>query len=143
MASRREEIIQAVVALITAAAPSAVVERNTEMPLRPGGGVLIIVRDGDSGEPEITLSPLNYTYDHAIRVEVLVEAPGETRFAVLDDLLTPIGAAIEANRTLGGLANWVEPTPPDSDDAVAANAQPLRWAAFDIVSNFTTTGPLA
>lgn len=142
MASDREQIIQAVVALVTAAAPSAVVERNTEMPLRPGGGALIIVRDGDVGDPEITLSPLTYTYGHAIRVEALVEAPGDTRFAVLDNLLTPIGAAIEADRTLGGLANWVEPTPPDSDDAVAPNAQPLRWAAFDIVANYTTFSPL-
>lgn len=143
MASVREQVIQAVAAMVTAAAPDTLVERNTEMPLRPEGGALIIVRDGESGEPDITLSPLSYTYDHAVRVEVLVEAPGDTRFAVLDDLLAPIGAAIEADRTLGGLANWTEPTPPDSDDAVAPNAQPLRWAAFDIVVNFTTPGPLA
>jgi hypothetical protein len=62
MPSTREAILSALHALLeTQAAP---VLRGEVPPERlPGAGVLIL-RDGDPGEPAVTLSPLRYHYQH-------------------------------------------------------------------------------
>lgn len=141
MASRREEVIQAVLALVEAALPGFTVLRNDETPQRIPAGGLAILRDGDPGEPEIYLSPRTYIYTHALGLEIAVPS-GEGREAALDDALTALGAAIEANPTLGGLADWLEPTAPDTNDATADNAQPVRWALLDLVPTYSTPSPL-
>jgi hypothetical protein len=75
-----------------------------------GGGAtqlgLIIVRDGDPGEPEQALGGFgNAYYQHAIEIEVYVEEGGAgARDAAFDALLQQIGVALEADSTLGGLA---------------------------------------
>ena len=141
MASRREEVIQAVLALVTAALPGATVKRNDELPMRVPAGGLAIVRDGDPGEPEVLMSPLTYLWDHAIQLELAAPA-GAGREAALDDMLTALGAAIEADRTLGGLCDWLEPTAPDTNDATTENSQPVRWALLDLTATYATTSPL-
>lgn len=74
---------------------------------------LIILRDGQPGEPEVTLSPLRYHYQHRAELEVVVQAaPG--RASALDILIAAIGTALETDRTLGGLAigSNQKPRPP-------------------------------
>ena len=78
------------------------VERNIEVPTRIPPEGLLIVRDGDPGEPEVTLSPLTYHYDHTAEVEVLVQDEGGTRDTTFDTLLGQISNAVAADRTLGG-----------------------------------------
>ncbi|ADK99389.1 hypothetical protein [Brevundimonas subvibrioides] len=142
MASLREQVIEAVVALLQTAVPTAEVKRNVDAPDRAPTGGLIVVRDGDPGEPEQTFSPLTYTYTHAIGVEVVAPADPDARSAALDAILIGIGNAVEADRTLGGLAEWLEPTSPDLGDARATNAQPVRWATFDLNAVYSTRNPL-
>lgn len=143
MASLREQVIVAVKALVEAAVPDATVRRNGDFPDRPEAGGLIIVRDGDPGDPiGVLLSPLAYTYAHAIQLEVVAPAGTEERSEVLDALLAAIGARIESDRTLGGLCEWLEPTAPDTDDINPASTQPVRWAALDVVATYTTHNPL-
>ena len=71
----------------------------------PDGG-LIILRDGDPGEPEQALGGFgNAYYQHAVEIEVYVEeGDAAARDAAFDALLQQIGAALEADPTLGGLA---------------------------------------
>lgn len=143
MASRGETVIEAIKALIEAAVPAAEVHRNLDAPVRIGAGGLIVVRDGDPGDPEMTMSPLAYTYAHAVRIEVAVQ--GETiaaRIAALDAVLIPIGEAVEADRTLGGLCEWLEPTAADRNDLRTEGAATQRWADFDLVATYSTTNPL-
>lgn len=142
MASLRERVILAVVAMVKAALPYAKVERNIDTPDRPDPGGLVIIRDGDPGEPELSFSPLLYTYNHAIRVEVVAPAATETRSEVLDNMLSAIGLRIELDRTLGGLCDWLEPTAPDTDDINPTHTQPVRWAALDVVAVYVTSNPL-
>jgi hypothetical protein len=67
----------------------------------PAGG-LIILRDGDQGEPEQALGGFGSTYyQHAVEVE---EGDAAARDAAFDALLQQIGAALEADPTSGGLA---------------------------------------
>ena len=73
---------------------------------RPAEGLLIL-RDGEPGEPEVTLStPLAYHYQHRAEIEAVVQ--GDDRDAAFDTLCASIGAALAADRTLGGLCDWVE-----------------------------------
>ena len=70
MASRREEVVQAVLQLVRDALPNAEVERDAPWPQRAQPGGLVIVRDGDPGPAEECFSPRSYTYRHEIEVEV-------------------------------------------------------------------------
>ena len=62
MPSKRETVLTALHArLQTLAAP---VLRGDVLPERIPATGLIILRDGKPGEPEVTLSPLTYFYEH-------------------------------------------------------------------------------
>ena len=144
MASKREQIIEAVVAMIAAALPGVKVQRNADKPERIPSNGLVVVRDGEAGEPEeVTLSPLTYCYAHRIAVEIAVLSDASaSREQRLDAILGAIGAAVAANRTLGGLADFVEVSAPFTDDLEADGAHSARWASVDLVVHFATSDPL-
>src|SRR5918999_1529061 len=106
MPSSKAEQVLAAVKVLLETLPDAVVERNSVLPERIPGGGLVILRDGDPGEPEQALGGFGSTYyQHTIEIEVYVEeADAAARDAAFDELLQQIGAALEADRTLGGLA---------------------------------------
>ena len=103
---------------------------------------LLILRDGEPGDPEVTLSPLRYHYQHRAELEVVVQAPNG-RASAFDDLIAAIGTALESDRTLGGLCDWVEPEAPASVDLPIEGAAALKAAVIIVVLHYTTTGPLA
>jgi len=140
--SKREQVIEAIVALVVAALPSATVERNAAKPERIPPGGIVIVRDGDPGEPEVLLSPLTYLYTHRITVEIAARESGtQSREQVLDIMLAAIGAAVAADRTLGGLCDFIEVEAPATADIEASGAQPVRWADAAIVATYATIDP--
>ena len=104
-ASKAEQVLEAIKALLETV-PGAVVERNSVLPEKIPAGGLIILRDGDPGEPEQALGGFgNAYYQHAVEIEVYVEeGDAAARDAAFDDLLQQIGAALDADPTLGGLA---------------------------------------
>lgn len=143
MASRRELILEAVLALVTAALPDADVARNRPFPeeIPPGGMVNIL--DGDPGQPEVDLSPLAYNYSHRIPIELAAnESPGVTREAAIDALLMPIGAGVAADRTLGGLVDFLQTEAPTSDDLDVTGADTGRWAETALLADYATPDPL-
>lgn len=143
MASHREQVIEAVKALVEGALPGADVKRNQTKPERIGPGGHVVIRDGDPGEPETTLSPLTYTYSHVIPVEIAAyESASMAREAVLDGMMAAVGAAVAADRTLGGLCTWLDVTAPAPDDAEAAGAEPFRWADVGVIAVYDTRTPL-
>lgn len=143
MTSKREAVLAAVRTLIAAALPAAEVKRNLAKAERIPTGGLVVVRDGEPGEPEVTLSPLTYHFDHRIVAEVATnEVAGTPREQALDAMLRAIGATVAANRTLGGLCDWVEAEAPVTDDAEALGATPVRFALLGIVASYATTDPL-
>jgi hypothetical protein len=121
---------------------AALTLRDEVLPERIPTAGLIILRDGQPGEPEVTLSPLRYHYQHRAELEVVVQA-GTGGASAFDDLIEAIGAALEADRTLGGLCDWVEPEAPSSVDLPVEGSAALKAALITVVLHYTTTGPLA
>jgi hypothetical protein len=140
MPTTRETVLTALQALLQPLA--ALVLRDDVLPERIPTAGLIILRDGQPGEPDVTLSPLRYHYQHRAELEVVVQA-GTGRASAFDNLIAAIGAALEADRTLGGLCDWVEPEAPASVDLPIEGAAALKAAVITVVLHYTTTGPLA
>ena len=140
MPTLRETILAALHARLSALSATAL--RGEVLPERVPTDGLLILRDGEPGEPEVTLSPLRYHYQHRAELEVVVQA-GTGRASAFDDLVAAIGTALEADRTLGGLCDWIEPEAPASVDLPVEGAAALKAAVITVVLHYTTTGPLA
>lgn len=144
--SKRLLVVLGVKALVAGALPNADtmgLEADDAKPDSIGAGGTAIVRSGDPGPPEIDLSPVSYNYEHDIPIELgAYEAPPLTSEEVLDAMMRPIGAAVAADRTLGGLVDWLEVQAPSTEDFDAVGAVAGRWANFSIVASYATSDPL-
>ena len=139
MPTTRELVLAALHArLQTLAAPSL---RGDVLPERIPATGLIILRDGNPGEPEVTLSPLTWFYQHRAELEVVIQA-GSGRDALFDALTADIGVALAADRTLGGLCDWVEAEAPEPVDLPIEGAAALKAAVIIVVLHYATTDPL-
>ncbi len=143
MPSRRESVLQALLAVLTTV-PGATVERETAIPERVPQGGLIILRDGDPGTPEVILSPLTYLYDHAARLEVFAQAGQPAARAIaIDGLLRAIGTALVTDRSLGGNCDWLAWAAPAVEDLpVAGGGSPIRAATVIVTLSYSTADPL-
>ena len=99
------------------------------------------LHDGEPGEPEVTLSPLRYHYQHRAEIEAVVQGTG--REAAFDTLTASIGTALAADRTLGGLCDWVEAEAPRPVDLPVEGAASLKAAVIPVVLHYSTADPLA
>ena len=140
MPTTRETVLAALQARLQTLA--ALVLRDEVLPERIPPAGLLILRDGQPGEPEVTLSPLRYHYQHRAELEVVVQA-GTGRASAFDTLIAAIGAVLDADRTLGGICDWIEPEAPASVDLPSEGAATLKAAVITVVLHYTTTGPLA
>ncbi|MBZ0138243.1 MAG: hypothetical protein K8H87_00520 [Pseudorhodoplanes sp.] len=143
MSSKREQVLDAVKALLSSALPTADVRRNLAKPERIPPGGLVVVRDGDPGDPEVMLSPLVYVYTHRIPIELAAyETSSQSPEQVLDEMLGAIGVAVSGDRTLGGLCDFIEAQAPSTDEVETAGARAGRWADAAIVAVYGTPDPL-
>ena len=140
MPTTRETILTALHARLQTLA--ATVLRDEVLPERIPPAGLIILRDGQPGEPEVTLSPLRYHFQHRAEIEVIVQTPGN-RATAFDTLIAAIGTVLAIDRTLGGLCDWVEPEAPASVDLPVEGAASLKAAVITFVLHYSTTDPLA
>ena len=139
MPTKRETILSALQArLQTLAAP---VLRGDVLPERIPASGLIILRDGKPGDPEVTLSPLTYFYEHRAELEVVIQA-GTGRDVLFDTLTADIGTVLTADRTLGGLCDWVEAEAPEPVDLPIEGAAGLKAAVIIVVLHYATQDPL-
>ena len=124
MTTPRETIFAALHARLSALQANAL--RGDVLPERVPTEGLLILRDGEPGEPEVTLSPLRYHYQHRAEIEAVVQ--GADRDAAFDKLCASIGAALATDRTLGGLCDWVEDETPRPVDLPVEGAASLKAA---------------
>ena len=141
MRTPRETILIALANLLRTV-PHVPVLRGEVLPERIPPSGLMILRDGDPGEPGVTLSPLMYHYQHRAELEVIVQT-GEDRDARFDRLIGRIGAAISADRTLRGLCDWVEAEAPEPVDLPVEGAATLKAAVVPIILHYATSDALA
>ena len=126
MSSKTEQILQAVLALLETL-PNAKVERNMAVPEKIPAGGLILLRDGNPGDPDTALGGLGGAYySHDIEVDVYVEEGGAAaRDTVFDTLLRKFGNVLEADPTIGGLTFGMTYGRPEIDMARAYG--PSLW----------------
>ena len=139
MPTTRELVLTALQARLSTL--PATILRSEVLPERLPPDGLLILRDGEPGEPEVTLSPLSYHYQHRAEIEAVVQ--GADRDAAFDTLCASIGTAIAADRTLGGLCDWVEAEAPRPVDLPVEGAASLKAAVIPVILHYTTTDPLA
>jgi hypothetical protein len=143
VSSKREQVLDAIKSLLSSALPNADVRRNLAKPERIPPGGLVVIRDGDPGEPEVMLSPLVYVYSHRVPIELAAyETSSQSPEQVLDEMLGAIGVAVSGDRTLDGLCDFIEAQAPSTDDVETAGARSGRWADAAIVAVYGTPDPL-
>jgi hypothetical protein len=141
MPSPRETILTALADLLRTV-PHVPVLRGEVLPERIPPSGLMILRDGNPGEPGVTLSPLMYHYQHRAELEVIVQT-GEDRDARFDRLIGRIGAAIAADRTLRGRCDWVEAEAPEPVDLPVEGGATIKAAIIPIILHYVTCDALA
>lgn len=140
--TKRETILQSLFATIqTINGPNHL--RNEPLPEKVPAGGLLILRDGDPGEPETILSPLSYYWTHTATLEVIVQhANTARRDALLDDLFQKIAAAMAVDETLGGLCDRVTPLSLDTSSLAIEGAASVKAAIIPIELIYITDSQL-
>ena len=139
MTSIRETALATLDARLSALPATAL--RGEVLPERVPAAGLLVLRDGEPGEPEVTLSPLSYHYQHRAEIEAVVQ--GTDRDAAFDTLCASIGEALAADRNLGGLCDWVEAETPRPVDLLVEGAASLKAAVITVVLHYSTADPLS
>lgn len=138
-ASKTEQVLEAMKALLETV-PDVHVERNTALPEKIPAGGLIVLRDGDPGEPDVALGGFDGAYySHRVEVEVYV-AQGDAviRDTTFDLLLQAIGDALAGDPTLGGLAFGMSYGWPAVDVEAVEGAAAIKAATLPIVVDYET-----
>ena len=87
-----------------------------------------------------SMSPLAYHYQHRAEIESVVQSTD--RDAVFDALTASVGAALTADRPLGGLCDWVEAEAPQPVDLPVAGSASLKAAVIRVSLFYATSDPL-
>jgi hypothetical protein len=137
----RETILTALADLLRTI-PHVPVLRGEVLPERIPASGMMILRDGNPGEPGVTLSPLMYHYQHRAELEVIVQS-STARDTFFDSLAAQISAVISADRTLRGLCDWVEAEAPEPVDLPVDGAVAIKAGIVPIILHYATSDALA
>lgn len=143
--SKRRDVLLAAKALVIGALPHANVrgfDKDGAKPKRGDPGGNVIGHPGQMEELEADLSPLRYNFRHVIPLEIAPPESAADPDVALDAMMGAIGAAVVADRTLGGLCERVEVEAPDVEDKAKDGAATLRWGDLNIVAEYSTPDPL-
>lgn len=142
MSSTRETVLAALHAVLVAAlqTPTCKVLRSEPLPEAIPTGGTVNLQDGDPGEPEVTMSPLRYHYQH--RAEIEIFATGPSRVSAFDGLASAVGVAVVADRLLGGTCDWVEAMAIQPTDLPVDGAAPIRAGVIPVILHYSTSDPL-
>lgn len=143
--STSETVLKALFAALGAAMPiGTTLVRNESIPTRISAEGWVCLRDGDPGEPEVLLSPATYIYEHLAEVDVVIELRGsDARDALFDRLKQAVGSAIAADRTLGGLCDYVLGRAPEAAEVPVEGGENLKAATIGIILTYGSSDPLA
>ena len=144
MSSKTERILQARHSL-RQKIPEATVERNIAVPAKIPEGGLIVLRDGDPGEPDTALGGFGSAYySHRVEVEVYVqEADPAVRDTAFDDLVVAVGTALDTDTTLGGLVFGMSYGRPSTDLEPIDGAPAIKSGVIEITVEYESAAPLA
>ncbi len=142
--SQRENAIGALFAVLGQLSLGTMVKRNAALPERIADHAMAILRDGEMGEPEVSLSPLTYHWQHQVAIELFVADPGAAaRDARMDGLLTELAVLIETDRTLAGVVEYAEIGPPKFDELAPEGTSGIKACLLPVVLHYSSAGPLS
>jgi len=91
----------------------------------------------------VSLSPLTYHWQHQVAIELFIaDADVSVRDARMDGLLTELAGLIEADRTLGGVIEYVEIGPPKFDELAPDGSSGIKACLLPVVLHYSSSGPL-
>ncbi len=141
--SQRENAIGALFAVLGQLSLGTMVKRNAALPERIADHAMAILRDGEMGEPEVSLSPLTYHWQHQVAIELFVADPdASTRDARMDGLLVELAALIEADRTLAGVVEYAEIGQPKFDELAPEGTSGIKACLLPVVLHYSSAGSL-
>ena len=144
--SQRENAIGALFAVLgqlSLGTSRTTVKRNAALPERIAEHAMAILRDGEMGEPEVSLSPLTYHWQHQVALELFVAEPDTSeRDARMDGLLVELATLIEADRSLGGVIEYAEIGPPKFDELALDGTSGIKACLLPVVLHYSSPGPL-
>ena len=141
--SQRENAIGAFFAVLGQLSLGTMVKRNAALPERIADHAMAILRDGEMGEPEVSLSPLTYHWQHQVAIELFVADPdASTRDARMDGLLTELATLIETDRTLAGVVEYAEIGQPKFDELAPEGTSGIKACLLPVVLHYSSAGPL-
>ena len=142
--SPRETALRALLVLLEGIPlPSGAVKRNSAVPERVADQVLLILRDGDLGEPEVSLSPLTYHWQHEASLEIFIaNAEAVERDARMDGLLVQLGVVLAANPSLGGAVDFCTAGVPTFEDLPIEGAAGIKTCVLPLILHYSSASPL-
>ena len=141
--SQRENAIGALLAVLGQLSLGTTVKRNASLPERIADHAMAILRDGEMGEPEVSLSPLTYHWQHQVAIELFVADPdAAARDARMDSLLTDLAILIEADRTLAGVVEYAEIGPPKFDELAPEGTSGIKACLLPVILHYSSSGSL-
>lgn len=142
--SQREDAIGALFAVLGQLSLGATVKRNAALPERVKDQAMAILRDGEMGEPEVSLSPLTHHWQHQVAIELFMAEPDtNARDARMDGLLMELATLVEADRTLGGVIEYAEIGPPKFDELAPDGTSGIKACLVPVVLHYSSAGPLS
>ncbi len=143
MTSKREQALQGLFLCLQTGLPGISVLRNEVLTTAIPETGLVVLRDGDPGEPDILLSPPRYIYKHRADIEVFVQnADAAQRETDLDQLITQIGAVLETAGTLDGVIDILNPGSPELLTEPIEGAAAIKAATLPVTLEYVTANPL-
>ena len=142
MTTKRETVLSVLLTTLQGIGGGVTILRNEVLPERIPAAGLLILRDGQPGEPEVTLSPLRYHWQHRAEIEVFARGASGLD-AAFDALAEKVGQAITADRTLGGRCDWIENDAPEPVDLAVDGAAGIKAAVLILTLHYTSNDPLA
>lgn len=144
--SQRENAIGALFVLLgqlSLGTSGTTVKRNAALPERIADHAMAILRDGEMGEPEVSLSPLTYHWQHQVAIELFVaDSDASARDARMDGLLVELATLIEFDRTLGSVIEYAEIGPPKFDELAPDGTSGIKACLLPVVLHYSSSGPL-
>ncbi len=143
MPSKSETILNALADRLRGI-PGTRAERNTAVPERIPAGGLIVLRDGDPGEPERVLGGFRPAYySHAVEIEVYVEeGDPSVRDTAFDALVQAIGGVLDEDPTLGGLAFGMTYGRPEIDTEVIEGGAAIKTGTITVTVEYESPSAL-
>lgn len=136
--SKREQVLNALFARLSAL-PDVEVKRNAVLPVKIPDNGLVVLRDGDIGEPDILLSPACYVFHHKAEIEVLVQlAKPADRDALLDKILMGVGKLLKADPTLYGTIDYMHAGSPDFVEELVEGGMTIKGAIVPIIMEYVS-----